>query len=130
MTAQEAPRWIRPLFLVSGVYDLALGAAFMLAYRPIFEALKIELPNHAAYMHFPAGVVLALGVGFLLVARAPARNRDLILVGVLFKLAFAGTVLWHLLLGSIPTLWVPLGALDVLFAVVFVAAWRAIGAGS
>ena len=122
------PRWIRPIFIFAAVYDLLLGIAVMLFQGQIFTWYGVEPPNHPGYVAFGAAVVIIFGIGFALVARAPQRNCDLIGLGVLFKLAYAGTVLhYHFTIG-IPSMWVPWAYADLLFAVLFILALRALPA--
>lgn len=115
---------VRPLFRLAALYDIVLGLVYGLAYRTIYAKFAIALPNHDAYVQLPAALILVFGVGFWFVSRAPGRNRDLIRVGVMMKLAFSAIVFGHFLLGSIPTMWVPFAAIDLLFAIAFVMALR------
>jgi hypothetical protein len=118
--------WIRPLLKLAAAYDLVLGAAALLAFRPIYERFGVTLPNHDGYVQWGAAVVMVFGIGFWLAAMNPARNRDILIMGVLFKLAFAGTVLGHHFLGSVPMIWVPFAWADLVFALLFIAALRAL----
>jgi len=118
--------WIRPLFVVAGAYDFLLGVAFLLAFAPIYRYFGITLPNHPGYVQFGAAVVLIFGIGFWFVARAPRRNRDLITLGILLKLAYAGIVLAYFFRREIPNMWVPFAFADLLFMVAFIAALRAL----
>ena len=120
------PEWIRPLFLVSAAYDLILGIAFLLAFKPIYARFGVSLPNHDAYVQFAAAVVAIFGIGFWFVAQAPQRNRDIIKMGILLKLSYSTVVLAHYSRGQMPSMWVPFAFLDLLFLVAFVAALRAI----
>lgn len=52
-------------------------------------------------------MVVVFGIGFWFVAQAPARNRDIIKMGILFKIAYTTTVLSHFFLGSVPIVSVP-----------------------
>lgn len=120
------PKWIKPLFLIAAAYDLVLGVAFACFFRPIYAWAGVALPNHDAYVQFTGAVVAIFGFGFVLVARNPGRNRDIILMGILLKLAYGLGVLGHYFFGSIPTLWIPFAYADLLFAVLFVLALRAL----
>jgi len=118
--------WIKPLLLLAAAYDLILGLAALLAFKPIYQRFAVTLPNHAGYVQWGAAVVIVFGIGFWLAAMNPARNRDIIVMGVLFKLAFAGTVLGHDFLGSVPTIWVPFAWADLAFALLFMAMLRSL----
>ena len=102
-------KWIKPLFIIAALYDLNLGLAALLFFKPIYNAFSVTLPNHDGYVQWGAAVVVIFGIGFWLVAQAPARNRDIIIMGILFKVAYAATVLGHFFAGSVPAMWVPAG---------------------
>jgi hypothetical protein len=118
--------WIRPLFRAAALYDILLGLGYGLGFKTLFKMFAITLPNHDAYVHLPAALILILGVGFWFVAQAPERNRDIIRLGVMMKLAFSIIVFGHLLLGAIPTMWVPFAVIDLLFMISFLMALRAL----
>ena len=115
---------VRLIFALSAVYDGVLGAAFLTAHGRIFDWLGITRPNHDAYVQFGASVLLVFAVAFGMVAADPVRNRPLMPVGALFKLAYALPILWHLAFGSIPLAWTWFAWADLVFAVLFFAAWR------
>lgn len=116
------PKWIRPLFVVAALYDGILGLAFALAFRPIYARFGIALPNHDAYVQLPSALIAVFGLGFWFVSRAPERLRELIVLGVLLKLAFSGIVLGHWLFGAIPPVWVAFAVADAAFLVAFLIA--------
>jgi hypothetical protein len=122
--------WIKPLFVIAGLYDVLLGAAALAAFKPIYNQFGIMLPNHDGYVQWGAAVVLVFGIGFWFVASDPVRNRDIIKMGVLFKLAYAATVLGHSFFGTIPMLWVPFAWIDLVFAALFIAALRSLGSSA
>ena len=122
------PSWVRPLFLVAAVYDLVLGLGFGLGFKTLYTRFGIPLPNHDAYVQLPAALIVIFGIAFWMVWRDPVRNRNLIVLGVLLKLAFSGVVLAHRVFASIPDMWVPFAVADALFMVAFLAALRVVPA--
>lgn len=120
--------WIRPLFVVAALYDFGLGMAFLLAWSVIYARFGVAPPNHPAYVQFGAAAIAIFGVGFWWVAQAPERNRDIIKLGVLLKLAYASTVLTYWVQGRIPAMWVPFAWIDLVFMVAFLASLRALPA--
>jgi hypothetical protein len=120
------PSWIRPLFVVAAIYDIVLGIGYIVLQERIFTWFQITPPNHPGYVMWGAAVVLIFGIGFALVARNPVRNRDLIVLGILFKLAYSGTVLGYQFLGTIPWMWVPWAYADLVFAALFIMALRSL----
>jgi hypothetical protein len=110
--------------VVAGIYDFGLGVLFLLAWSPIYAKFGITPPNHPAYVQFSAAVIAIFGLGFWFVARAPERNRDIIWLGVLLKVAYSGIVLAYWAQGRIPDLWVPFAWADLAFLATFLAALR------
>jgi hypothetical protein len=122
--------WVRPLFMIAALYDLILGVVFFFAFKPIYGRFIIPLPNHDAYVQLPAALIAIFGLGFWFVAQDPERNRDLITLGVLMKLAFSGIILSYAFRDAIPSMWVPLAWIDLAFMVAFIAASRTSGRGA
>jgi hypothetical protein len=123
------PSWVRPLFVIAALYDLVLGLVFTFAFRGIYSRFGIALPNHDAYVQLPGMLIAIFGLGFWFVAQDPVRQRTIIVLGVLLKLAFSGVVFYHRLFHSIPDMWVPFAVIDLLFMVGFLAALRGLPAG-
>ena len=118
--------WIRPLFVIAALYDFILGVLFLFWFKPIYTYFGVTLPNHDGYVQFAAALVAIFGVGFWFVAQAPERNRDIIKMGILLKLAYSGTALGHFFFGSIPGIWMPFAWLDLIFLGLFFGALRAL----
>lgn len=118
--------WVKPLFVFAAVYDLVLGLGFAGFFKSILPRFQVPLPNHDAYLQLPAALIAIFGIGFWYVARDPGRNRDLIRLGVMLKLAFAGIVLAHYAAGTMPLMWVPFAVADLLFLVAFLMALGAL----
>ncbi len=118
--------WIRPLFVVAGLYDFLLGAGFLFAWRAVYARFGVTLPNHPAYIQVPALLIAIFGIGFGFVAQAPERNRDIIKLGIMLKLANALPELTYYAQGQMPAMWVPFAWIDLAFLLTFVAALRAL----
>lgn len=114
----------KKLFLAAGVYDLVLGLVFGLWFKCVYAYCGITLPNHDALIQLPAALIAIFGVGFLMVSRDPVRNRGIITLGILLKVAYVGIVGGHWLLASMPTIFVPWVVIDFVFLLLFVAAWK------
>lgn len=121
--------WVRALFAVAAVYDGILGIAFIIAGPAMFAWFGITPPNHWGYIHFPAGLLVVFALMFLAVARNPAANRNLIPYGILLKVCYVATAGSHWALNGIPVIWKPFVVFDILFAVLFVLAYRTIARG-
>lgn len=106
-------KYYRGLFTIAAVYDVLLGITFTFFPVRAFAALGIsdKLPAFGGYLTLLGMFVLVIGVAYFLIARGDLRrNADLILVGTLYKLAYAGTAIYYWTQGSLP---------HVAFAVLF-----------
>lgn len=116
--------WIKPFFIVAGLYDGILGVAFLFFATTIFQSFGVTPPNHIGYVQFPALLLMIFAAMFFRIASDPVRNRDLILYGVGLKIAYSGSVFWHQLTGGVPFMWIPWAWADLVFLVLFLAAWK------
>jgi hypothetical protein len=116
-------RFASVLFYVAAAYDAILGLAFVALAPAIFDVFGVARPNHLGYVQFPGLVLVVFALMFVRIARAPQRNRGLIVYGILLKASFCGVVFWHWLLHGIPSMWKPLALADAVFAILFVWAY-------
>jgi hypothetical protein len=98
-------KYYRGLFAIAAVYDVLLGITFTFVPARAFAALDIseKLPAFGGYLTLLGAFVLVIGVAYALIARGNLlRNADLILVGTLYKLAYAATTFYYWWAGSLP----------------------------
>ncbi|HKI68493.1 MAG TPA: hypothetical protein VKA67_02820 [Verrucomicrobiae bacterium] len=98
-------KYYRNLFRIAAIYDVALGITFTFFPEPTFDALGIraKLPVFDGYLTLLGAFVLVIGIGYFLIARGDLqRNRDLIFIGVLYKLAYSATAFYYWLAGELP----------------------------
>jgi hypothetical protein len=114
---------ISALYIVAGIYDGLLGAAFLIAWSALFRYFEVTPPNHPGYVQFPALLLIVFALMFFAVAVDPVRNRNLIPYGVLLKVAYFGTVFWYWFTQGIPNMWKPFAWIDLVFAILFVWSW-------
>lgn len=115
-------KYYRGLFTIAAFYDIVLGLAFGLFPLQAFDALGIadQLPVFRGYIRLLGAFVLVIGIAYALISRGDLRrNADLILIGTLYKLAYAATVFYYWAVGGLPH--IAFGALfgvaDVIFFV-------------
>lgn len=97
-------QYYRGLFGVAAVYDTALGVIFLFFGRWAFEALDISAKYpEGGYLSLIGAFVLVLGIGYYLIWRRDFwQNRDLILVGTLYKLAYTGVGVYISVTSEVP----------------------------
>jgi len=121
-------RWF---FLLAAVYDMALGLVFIVAYKPMLEWLGMTLPPHVSYIHLLAIFVFVQGVSYLIAWRDPLANTGIVMVGVLYKAAYASLAAYYLVTDQIPAMFFAwFGLFDLLFLVGFVMFLRWAGRGA
>jgi hypothetical protein len=119
-------KWIKILFVVSGLYDALLGVGFLLFGAEIFRQAGVTPPNHMGYVQFPAFLLILFGIMFLRIGADPQSRRELILYGIGLKASYCGLVFWYQLHGGIPSLWIPWAWADLTFLLLFFASWRSL----
>ena len=108
-------------FLLAALYDGVLGVAFFLFYRPIFDALGVDPPNHPSYVHLTAGFVAVQGLGYSFVWRNMLRNVDIVKLGAVYKFVYIAVAVSYLVSGQLlHNIFAWFAAFDVVFLVGFV----------
>ena len=111
----------RAFFLVAALYDVVLGAAFVVAGEPILSAIGMPMPPHIAFIQLAAIFIFVQGLSYALVFLDPPGNLGIVRVGVAYKAAYAGLAVWYLVIGILPSLFfVPWALIDLAFLVGFV----------
>jgi hypothetical protein len=119
--------WTSLLFVLAALYDGVLGLMFLFFSGAAFQWYDVTPPNHLGYVHLPAALLLVFAIMFLVIALSPARNRNLIPYGILLKISYCGVVFYHWFTAGIPNMWKPLAIADLVFIVLFAAAFASIG---
>ena len=116
----------RTFFLVAALYDMILGAVFVVASEPILKAIGMTLPPHIAYIQLAAVFIFVQGLSYWFAFRDPFANLGIIRVGVAYKTAYVGLTLYYLVIGQLPSVFfIPWAVVDLLFLVGFVRFLRA-----
>ena len=116
-------KYYKRIFLAAGIYDTALGIVFTFFHQYPFRWLRIELPNSAAYITLIGVFLFVIGIAYFFIYFGELRrNRDLIVVGTLYKAAYSGVAFYYLAVGDIPHILFALafGVIDIVFLVLFV----------
>ncbi|MGP8020738.1 MAG: hypothetical protein ACLPRE_07095 [Limisphaerales bacterium] len=121
-------KYYRGLFTVADFYDLLLGLTFTFFPARAFAALGIseKLPAFGGYVTLLGAFVLVIGIAYGLISRGNLlANADLILVGTLYKLAYAATAFVYWAAGSLPHVAFAalFGVADAVFFVLMAECW-------
>jgi len=116
----------RTFFLVAALYDLLLGAVFLVIGERILTSVGMVLPPHIAYIQLAAVFIFVQGLGYWLVFRDPFANLGIVRMGVAYKAAYSGLALYYLVSGQLPSVFfIPWAVTDLLFLIGFVMFLRA-----
>lgn len=125
----NVPKWIRPLFAVAALYDGLLGVVFLFAPRFPFDLFGVTPPNHPGYVQFPAALLIVFGLMFAAIARDPLGNRNLVVYGILLKVAYCGVTGWYWATSDLPGMWKPFAIVDLVMVALFAWACAALARG-
>lgn len=122
MTQRE--RYYKGLFAVAAVYDTVLGIVFLFFGRWAFDRLDIaDKYPEGGFLPLIGAFVLVLGIAYWMIWRSDLwRNRDLVVVGTLYKFAYSGVGLIIAIVDEVPHalfLW-GFGIADAVFFVLMV----------
>ncbi len=116
------PSAYRVLFISAAWFNFLAGVPMLIATVPVAGLMGLPLNTTAMlFMQITAGIVVAFGVAYWMIARDPVRYRPYIPLGLILKL-FLATLFWgYWLAGQIPVFLPALAAGDYVFAWFF---WR------
>ena len=98
-------KYYKILFLIAAVYDIFLGIVFIFFYKLAFKLLGISetLPEFGGYISLIGAFLFVIGVAYYLIYRGDlVKNRDLIMIGALYKLAYCAVAFFYFAIGEIP----------------------------
>jgi hypothetical protein len=124
----KVPKWISPLFWIAAVYDGVLGLLFLAAPGWAFERFNVTPPNHMGYVQFPAALLIIFALIFVAIARDPTAKRELMIYGILLKVAYCSISSYYWLSTDIPIIWKPFVWADLVMGVLFVVAYFSVTA--
>ncbi len=112
-------RWV---FLLAAIYGV-LALLPMYFREAVVARDQPPAITHPEYYYGFIGVALAWQLAFLLLWHDPLRHRPLMLPATLEKVTFGGAMLVLYLQQRLSPLMLAAGAMDLLFATLFVLAW-------
>lgn len=119
--------YYRGLYLVAALYDLILGAVFLLFYKPLMETFEIPIPSNPAYLSGSAMFIFLFGILLFLIFLKPEGSKRMVIYSVLMKIGYTGVVVYYLITRGFDFVEWPFllfGGLDILFALLFLESLR------
>ena len=115
-------KYYKALFLIAAIYDFILGIVFIFFYESAFKLMGISeaLPEFGGYLSLIGAFLFVIGVAYYLIYRGDLKlNRDLIMVGALYKLSYCLVSFVYFAIGQIPHI-IFLGLFGVIDFIMFV----------
>ncbi|MFW6124922.1 MAG: hypothetical protein ACOC46_02130 [Pirellulales bacterium] len=100
--------WMRVVLYIAAGYNVLAGLGMICLYHEGYKLLAIPKPEVILPIQLTGLFVLLFGVGYWLVARAPVRNRNLLLLGFLSKSLGPVFALAYVFIGVMPLVLVPI----------------------
>ncbi len=112
-------RFYRGVFLAAAVYDITLGIVFTFFHSWAFDVLNTEVEAAAGLLPLVGAFLFVIGVAYWLIYRGDLwRNRDLIVIGTLYKAAYSGVAFGTAIFAEVPH-WAFVGVFGVADVVFF-----------
>jgi hypothetical protein len=115
-------KFARLVFLIAGIYGLLLLAPVYFLESKIIPAI-----THPEFYYGFIGIAIAWQLAFFVVSRDPVRFRPIMVAAIVEKTAYGLAVVILYLLNRLAALPAAIGAVDLLFAVLFAAAYAFTG---
>lgn len=100
--------WMKSLLYFAGAYNVLAGLGMFCLYHEGFKLLGLTKPELILPIQLVGLFVLLFGVGYVLVARNPLENRNVLLLGFLSKLLGSVFGLAYVARGDLPLVFIPL----------------------
>jgi hypothetical protein len=109
----------RAIFALAAFVNFVVGGAMAAAPRSAAEA--IGGGADPASVQFAGWLIFTFGVGYAMVARAPAANRGIVWIGAIGKFGAVAIALWRLATqgGYVPAQAIALPLIDLAFVALF-----------
>lgn len=75
----------RVLFTIAALTNIAVGLAFLTSAATLLPTLRMEMPANPVFLQLTGAFILLFGVAYGIVARDPARQRVIVLLGAVGK---------------------------------------------
>ncbi len=109
------------MFLVGSLWNLLGGVFIVVATGWIFGRQNLTPPHPPLYYHAWIALFMTFGLGYYMVYRDMYGNKNIVILGIIGKLAFAAIFLYNLwaFKDAVPTLFLIPVVGDLIFVVLY-----------
>ncbi len=94
--------WMRRLLYFVGCYNLLAGLTMLVFYHECFKFIGVPKPHLMLPVQLVGMLVGLFGVGYIMVARNPVENRNLLVLGFWSKALGSSLGVGYVMLGKLP----------------------------
>lgn len=109
----------RGLFAVAAFFNLAVGGAMLAGADRVAAQLDVAGAGAPFVMMMTGILIAAFGIGYALVAAAPAKNRGIVWIGAIGKAAVVALAAFQFNAGAVPQNTLLLSMGDLAFVALF-----------
>jgi hypothetical protein len=122
-------KYYKWLFLIGAFWNWGAGVLFFFWSAPILAWLNMQPLNYPGVMQLAMALVFALGVGFYWVSKNIHKNHDIVRLGIIAKTLAFLVLVYHYFIGNFHLLLALCGAVDLIFALLFIEFLKAVNKG-
>lgn len=94
--------WMHGVLKFAGGYNIVAGLSMVVFYHEGFKSLGLAKPEFNLPIQLVGVLVAIFGIGYLMVDRNPAANRNVLLLGLLSKILGPLLALGYIADGTLP----------------------------
>ncbi len=109
------------MFLIGAIWNLLGGVLLLVLTDWIFASAHLTPPHPPPYYQSWIALFMTFGIGYYMAFRDPYANKNIVILGMIGKLAFAAIFIGNMIAfpGQIPMFFLIPVIGDVMFAVLF-----------
>lgn len=114
-------RFYKGVFLVGALWNLIGGAFIVIATPWIFSSAGLQPPHPSLYYYGWIALFVTFGIGYFMVYRDPYGNKNIVILGIIGKLAFSAIFIYSMMAlpGQAPAFFLIPVIGDLVFVVLF-----------
>lgn len=122
----DSEKFYRGLWVVAGIFNVIGGLAIFIFADTVFGTIGKSTPVPPLYYQAWIAMFATIGIGYWIVALDLYKNRGMVIIGIIGKLAFASLCFYNAIAypGQIPPVLIGAAVADVTFVLFF---WRFLG---
>ena len=89
-------RFYRRMFLAGALWNVVGGAFVVIATPWIFSSAGLKPPDPSLYYYSWIALFVTFGIGYFMVYRDPYGNKNIVILGIIGKLAFSAIFIYNM----------------------------------